>query len=77
MKTVQVITVESLKREIQTLMTEYAVAGLSLVQAQNRDLINEVIGLLLKRAEIMKSIAHRQGMVIEMLQNQAKFRRVA
>lgn len=66
-------TKESLKGEIRELMKDMAENGFELRRVERKGLFLRQNELLHARHEIMKSIAHRQGMVIEALECEAEY----
>jgi hypothetical protein len=70
-------TKESLKAEIRGLMIDLATNGSLLRRLERSNMWLNANELLHARHEIMKSIAHRQGLLIEMMENEAEYRRVA
>jgi shikimate kinase len=69
------MSVEQLKAEIQVLMTQLNYNTMQM--RLQHDNIEVMISLMAARVEIYKSVAHRQGLIIEALTNQAKVRRAA
>ena len=63
-------TKETLRVEIRVLMTEMARNGLLLGMAKNP---TRMIELSHARTEILLSIAHRQGLLIEILSNEIEY----
>lgn len=70
-------TRESLMVEIRSLMKDLAVNGMNMRMAKNSNNIDQLINLLAVRTEIYKSIAHRQGLLIEVLSNEVEFKKAA
>ena len=68
-------TVLSLKVEIRNLMKDLATNTMNIrLSRENPDAMHR---FLLVRTEIYKSIAHRQGLIIEVLSVEVKFNKVA
>ena len=67
-------TKEQLKVEIQLLMQELAKSGMRLRMEKR---INRQIELMHLRTELYKSITHRQGLIIEMMANEAEYKEAA
>ena len=63
-------TKETIRAEIVVLMRELARTGMALRMEKR---INRQIELMHARTEIYKSIAHRQGLMIEMMTNELAF----
>jgi hypothetical protein len=68
---------EGLRAQIRELTRDLAVNGMNVSRMQRIGNVNEVIQLLLVRTEILKSIAHRQGLLIEALDNEAEYKETA
>ena len=66
-------TRESLKREIGELMKDLVHAGFELKRTERTNQWLRANELLHARHEIMKSIAHRQGLIIEMMENDMEY----
>ncbi len=66
-------TKESIRVEIRTLMTAMAQNGMELRRMERSNMwlrVNELLGV---RTEILKSIAHRQGLLITILENEIEY----
>ena len=70
-------TVETLKRQVRELMKDLAINGVELGRLRGMNMWVRQGELLLARTEILKSIAHRQGLIIEALQNQIEYGKAA
>ena len=68
---------ENIKAEINLLCRELAVNGMNLNMQRRRQNLDEVINLMCARTEILKSIAHRQGLLIEILENESRYSEAA
>ena len=68
-------TIESLKVEIRELMKDLARNGAESVREHKSGRTMNLERLAVARVEIYKSIAHRQGLIIEILTVQVKFER--
>jgi hypothetical protein len=66
-------TKESIKREIQDLMAALAQNNFGLRRMERRNMWLNANELLHARHEIMKSIAHRQGLLIEIMENEMEY----
>jgi hypothetical protein len=64
---------EELKAQIRGLMRELAHNGVRLRIVQKRGSLNDACNLMCVRVELLKSIAHRQGLLIEALENEMSF----
>ena len=69
----QVRSVESIRAEIRTLLGALNQSTVELKRAEKQNMWLRVSELLSARIEIYKSIAHRQGLIIEMQDNELKF----
>jgi hypothetical protein len=59
--------------EIRELSRDLAVNGMNCSMAKRGGNVDRMIELLLGRTEILKSIAHRQGLLIEILGNEIEY----
>ena len=66
-------SISCLKVEIQTLMMALSQSTIELRGCEKRNMWLRVAEILHARVEIYKSIAHRQGLIIEMQDNELKF----
>jgi hypothetical protein len=70
-------TVLTLKCEIKSLIKDLAVNGMNLRRCARMGNSIEVERLLCCRTEILKSVVHRQGLIIEALENEAEYKEAA
>jgi hypothetical protein len=66
------LTVETLRKEIRMLQQTLATNGFEMRMEKRT---NRILDLMTARMEIYKSIAHRQGLLIEVLTNEVNFER--
>ena len=66
-------TKESLMNEIRDLMAAMAQNGMELRRCERSNMWIKANELLHARTEILKSIAHRQGLLIEVLNNEIEY----
>lgn len=66
-------TKQGLKVEIRGLIRALAINGMNMNMAKRSDNIDLTVNLLCARTEILKSIAHRQGLLIEVLDNEIEY----
>jgi hypothetical protein len=69
-------TKESLKVEIRELMLAMAHNGLNMRMMERSNMWLKANELLHARTEILKSIAHRQGLLIEVLSNEIEYEKM-
>ena len=67
-------TKESLKVEIRLLMTEYAKLGGELRREINAGRTIRMEELLLARHEILLSVSHRQGLLVQVLEVEIEYK---